>query len=301
MVSSQDPILAKIVRMAHLNYTATSNPIHLSIKGTLARVMSGSFGIFAQNLSTIITQINFGCKSCNLERGLAFTPPQGDRYVGTNTDPHVFQNLSIDLVGPVNCLPHPNSRKPAKYYLLAVADKNYGGFEIQLIGDASTRAILVGLLNVQNRFNKIKSVSSDAGSAFINLNPQVISTQNEDIRHLFDGVEFYIAKPSSQWQNYVERSIQIFKKMIRSMFNISKNVSWPTPSLFEAQLLFSYIANLMNEIPYSNDLENNLLSPNSFIKISNVDSEGPPCINSNSSRLTGYRRYYVRTTKLPKK
>ena len=98
--------------------------------------------------------------------------------------------------------------------------------------------------------------------------------------NLFEGVEFHVAKPNSQWQNYVERSIQIFKKMVRSMFNISKNVSWPSPSLFEAQLLFSYIANLMNEIPYSSDLENNLLCPNSFIKISNVGVEGPPSINS---------------------
>ena len=36
----------------------------------------------------------------------------------------------------------------------------------------------------------------------------------------------------------------------------------------------------MNEIPYSIDLENNLLSPNSFIKISNLDPGGPPLINS---------------------
>ena len=94
-------------------------------------------------------------------------------------------------------------------YVLAIADKNYGAFETQLLDDASMRAILLGLLTIQNRFNKIKSVSSDAGTAFINLNPQVISTQTPDIKHLFEDVDFFIAKPNSQWMNYVERQIQI--------------------------------------------------------------------------------------------
>ena len=183
---------------------------------------------------------------CNLERALNFTPPQGPKYTGIDTDPHLFQQILIDLVGPLSCLPYPGSRKPIKLYMLATADKHYGAFEIQLIGDVSTRVILLGLLSIQNWFNKIKSVSSDSGTAFINLNPQVISTQAEDNKHLFDDVDFFIARPNSQWQNYVEHQIQIFKKMVRSMFNISRNASWPILSIFECQLLFSYITNLMN-------------------------------------------------------
>ena len=231
-------------------------------------------------MSSLITQFNFSCKNCNLERALNFTPPQGPKYTGVETDPHIFQHLSIDLLGPLSCLPFPGSRKPIKMYVLAVADKNYGALETQLIDGASTKAILMGLLTIQNRFNKIKSVSSDAGTAFINLNPQVISSQTPDIKHLFEGVEFFIAKPNSQWQNCVERHIQTFKKMTRSMFKISKNASWPTLTVFETQLLFSYVTNLMNNIPFSTDLENNLLCPNSFIKISNLDPLGPPEINS---------------------
>ena len=165
-------------------------------------------------------------------------------------------------------------------YVLAVGDKNYGAFETQLIDGASTKAILMGLLTIQNRFNKIKSVSVDAGTAFINLNPEVISSQTSQIKHLFEGVEFFNAKPNSQWQNYVERHIQTFKKMTRSMFKVSKNASWPTLTVFETQLLFSYITNLMNNVPFSTDLEYNLLCPNSFIKICNLDPLGPPEINS---------------------
>ena len=233
IMSSSDPMFAKIVHLAHLNYTAFTNPAHLSIKGTLARVLKGSFGIFTQNLSTLITQLNFGCQTCNMERGVSFTPPpQGERYVGIKTDPHIFQDLSLDLLGPINCLPYPNSRRPNKFYLLAVADKNFGGFETQLIGDASTRSILLGLLNIQNKYNKILSISSDAGTAFINLNPQIISSQSEDIRHLFDQVQFHIANPNSQWKNYVERNFQIFKKMVRSMYKITKHVPWPLHTVF---------------------------------------------------------------------
>ena len=68
--------------------------------------------------------------------------------------------------------------------------------------------------------------------------------------------------------------------MVLTMFKISKNASWPTLTVFETQLLFSYITNLMNNVPFSTDLENNLLCPNSFIKVSNLDPLGPPEINS---------------------
>ena len=117
-------------------------------------------------------------------------------------------------------------------YMLATANKHYGAFETQLLDDASTRAILLGLLTIRNKFNKIKTVSSDAGTAFINLNPQVISAQSEDVKHFFEDVDFFTARPNSQWMNYVERQIQIFKKMTRSMFNISKNASWPILFVF---------------------------------------------------------------------
>ena len=213
-------------------------------------------------------------------KGIEFYPPQGPKYTGLETEPHIFQHLSLDLLGPLNFLPFPGSKKPVKMYILAVADKNYGAFETQIIDGASTKAILMGLLNIQNRFNKIKSISTDAGTAFINLNPEVISSQAPQIKHLFEGVEFFCAKPNSQWQSYVERHIQTFKKMIRTMLKVSKNTSWPLLTVFEGQLLFSYITNLMNNVPFSTDLENNLLCPNSFIKMSNLDPNGPPEINS---------------------
>ena len=103
--------------------------------------------------------------------------------------------------------------------MLAAAYINYSAFDCQLIGDLSTRAVLVGLLNLQNRFNKLKSISTDAGRCFNkdNLNPQIISEQSEDIKHLFDQVGFFTTPPNAQWQNYCERQIQSFKKLVQSM------------------------------------------------------------------------------------
>ena len=97
--------------------------------------------------------------------------------------------------------------------MLATACINYGAFHCQLIGDSSTRAVLVGLLKIQNRFGKLKSISTDAGSCFNknNLNPLIIAEQAEDIKHLFNDEEFFTTPPNAQWQNYCERQIQSFK------------------------------------------------------------------------------------------
>ena len=91
---------------------------------------------------------------------------------------------------------------------------------------------------------------------------------------MFQNVEFFTSPPNAQYQNYCERQIQPFEKMVRSLLQIFKNGSREVPKSFESQLMFSYIADLMNQVPYSLDLEHNLLSPDSFIKMSNLSSEG---------------------------
>ncbi len=44
VLNHEDPIFGKLVRMAHLNFTATSMPVYLSLKGTQARILKGRFG-----------------------------------------------------------------------------------------------------------------------------------------------------------------------------------------------------------------------------------------------------------------
>ena len=96
MLSHEDPIFSKLVRQAHINYTPTSHPVHLSLKGTQARFLKGAFGFYTPNMTSLITQFNFTCKICNLERALNFTSPEGPKYTGIETDPHLFQHISID-------------------------------------------------------------------------------------------------------------------------------------------------------------------------------------------------------------
>ena len=54
-LSHEDPIFSKLLRRAHIHPTPTSHPVHLSLKGTQARLLKEPFGIYTQNMTSLIT------------------------------------------------------------------------------------------------------------------------------------------------------------------------------------------------------------------------------------------------------
>ena len=155
----------------------------------------------------------------------------------------------MDLLGPYQVLPFPSARKPVKVFSLATGCQTFGAINVQILGDASTKSILIALLNLQTQFNKIKAISTDSGSQFIrrNLQPENVNGEDSSIKYLFRCI-FFTAPTDAQYRNYVERLIQEIKKLICTGYEIPKHSPLPISTVFELQLLFNYVANLLNEI-----------------------------------------------------
>ena len=108
----------------------------------------------------------------------------------------------------------------------------------------------------------------------------MINREDPAIKRLFQDVSFYTAPTDSQFRNYVERLIQEFKKLIRTGHEIPRNCPLPLSTIFELQLLFNNVTNLLNETPFALNQEADILCPNSFMKINCQSLQGPPLIKS---------------------
>ena len=95
----------------------------------------------------------------------------GDKYVKISTDNQAFQQISCDLLGPYKAVSYPGARKPVKVFCLACGCQTYGAIQMQILGDASTKSILIGLLSLQTQFNKLGGISTDSGTQFFSAEP----------------------------------------------------------------------------------------------------------------------------------
>ena len=78
----------------------------------------------------------------------------------------------------------------------------------------------------------------------------------------------------------MERLTQEAKCLIRTGYEIPRNQPLPVSTIFELQLLFNYVSNMINETPYALDADAHLLCPNSFVKTNTQSLSGPPLIKS---------------------
>ena len=114
----------------------------------MAKLMSGQFGIYSFNLCVKLNQILFTCHGCNLQRGLFFTTQMAGKYVKVSAHFQPCERISIDLLGPYMVLSYPTARKSVKVYALAAGCQTYGGLNVQILGGATNKSILLGLLNI---------------------------------------------------------------------------------------------------------------------------------------------------------
>ena len=70
IISNEDPIIGKLIRLAHLGDLEGKGAMHRTTSGTMGRLQSGKFGITTTGIEQQIMDFSYGCYGCNVERGV---------------------------------------------------------------------------------------------------------------------------------------------------------------------------------------------------------------------------------------
>ena len=227
IISNQDPIMGKLIRLAHLGEVEEKGAMHRTTSGTMGRLQSGKFGIASTGIEQQIRDYSYGCFGCNIERGVTYRPWLGNVSVKLNILAKPFSIVSIDPLGAISCHPSKGARKTVKVYPLMIVCRSSGATQVFLMEGMDTSDVILALLRLENRFGiTLEKITVDAGTNLLgqNINPEL---KGSDRDRLF-GIMTTIAHPvNSQFRNYCERNTAIVKKWIRQATMISKKSHIP--------------------------------------------------------------------------
>ena len=100
IISNEDPIIRKLIRLAHLG--DLQGALHRTTSGTMGRLMSGKFGITTTGIEQQIRDYTYGCFGFYVERGVGYRPSLGTVSVKMNPNARPFAYVSIDPLGFVS-------------------------------------------------------------------------------------------------------------------------------------------------------------------------------------------------------
>ena len=86
---------------------------------------------------------------------------------------------------------------------------------------------------------------------------------------------------NAQYQNYVERSINVVKRWVREIGGITNRQPFPVLGFTEWEYIFEKVSNDLNIIPIAKGQENSYLSPGSLIYPQSKESLAIPDVKSN--------------------
>ena len=102
IISNEDPIIGKLIRLAHLGDLEGKEAMHRTTSGTMGRLQSGKFGIIMTGIEQQVRDYSYGCFGCNVERGVCYRPPLGNVSVKMDIEARPFASVSIDPLGSVS-------------------------------------------------------------------------------------------------------------------------------------------------------------------------------------------------------
>ena len=78
IISNEDPIIGKLIRLAHLGDLEGKGALHRTTSGTMGRLQSGKFWITMTGIEQQIRDFTYGCFGSNVERGVCYRPSLGN-------------------------------------------------------------------------------------------------------------------------------------------------------------------------------------------------------------------------------
>ena len=256
ILAKNSPLLYKFIDSMHK--ISTNHPplgvVHTGQKQIYSNLFSSSFGLYSDNLKSIIKDQIFNCFGCRRTLLKHYEIPLGPRHLGLNPKSRLFSVVSIDPCMQMYIKSWPRVRMTSKgprtdstlfkVQLLAVLCESSAILDLVPIGGQKHDDILLGINSFEAANNcNIDVIITDAGS---NLHSELLMKKSNKIV-LNHGAD-------CQRKNSVERRIGMCKNILRSIFRQFRTESKVVAPLDFLQLLYltRLVALSVNTVPYSN-------------------------------------------------
>ena len=257
-----------LINNAHIKRISPSlMPAHMGVLHTLAALRGGNYPVYlSRSRECVKTHIN-RCVTClkvfSVPQKVAEGSPRYVRHLKQSD--LLFSVVSVDHLGPCYRSAFLHSRKSVKYWLLYILCVVSGGVSIQQCEDYSHASVVLALYNHSQIVGKAPQILyCDAGSS---IAPKM---ESEIYKSYFGEHKMDVIKveASHQYLNQSERSIKVFKSIMRSLLLQRDKLHLKNLSYQQVTAVLHCIANIMNSVPLqSAQLSNDtFLSVNHYLK-----------------------------------
>ena len=254
-----------LINHSHLAISGVKAPIHLGPTFTLAKLRSGQYAAHITRARQYVDLHITKCVVCRFAHARPSSAQLGSprfiRHLHNNNI--VFAIASLDPVGPYLKKSHKNSRTSVKFYLLLITCCVSKACNIVILEGLTREDIIMGLRQHSNQYRTPAELYLDAGTS-VNPHP------GSDLwNKYFNGEDCKVHQLASSHQlcNFVERTVAILKRLLRTSFLQRDSLHLPHLTFSELSSLISTVINLLNSRPiFSTTSGSQVITPNHLLK-----------------------------------
>ena len=264
IISFKDTQLSRLlISKAHLKHlNSLPHVTHCGYMLTKSRLMQGEHATYIQRSTSKIKQFIKKCSICCKAKAKFFnTSPSNLRFLNIldrQTAPFSF--LSIDIIGFFKIKSFKGSRRNVKCFILFIYCLLTRAVECIILEDYSRNSVEMALTKLMAKYSKIELILCDSGRQFIDIHKSPIFTHKP---------ELIMAPQNSQMLNNSESAYKTFKYLLKTTFENSNDLVYPTLTYIQLDTILAVCCNLYNQRPFPGlfSTDSNVhFSPNHLIK-----------------------------------
>ena len=254
-----------LINHAHLAKTGVKSPIHLGPVFTLSRLRSGHYPVHITRSRQYVEMHISKCVTCRFAHARPATAQLGSprfiRHLHNNNI--VFAICSMDPIGPWTHKTHRGSRTSTKFYLLLLSCLVTKTCNIVIMEGLKREEVIVAFRQHCNQYRTPAELYVDKGTS---INP----LPGSDLwNRYFNGETCTVhqLEAGHQQNNFVERSVSVVKRLLRTSFLQREKLHFPDMTFCELSSLLSTVIHLLNSRPvFSTTSGSQVITPNHLTK-----------------------------------
>ena len=227
---------------------------HHQKNATIANTKQPPFLSYISSVQGIATELLLNCKICNHAHAVSYkSHTLTFQHLIKQETFTLFSAISIDCLGPVE-LATKRSNMTKKHWILPVVCLLTGCMELYLLTDMTESSVLFALLVLQQTWNPIVNILSDAGSNLQNLGISGEHKLTGESLRLFSLLKKNeITAVLNQKANLVEGNIRKLKFLFKTFSNNNVKESFRNLQPMAFQVVLAYFKSALESIPYQNE------------------------------------------------
>ena len=264
ILDKKSPLLMLKIMIAHRRTESDyANPVkfwigvHLDQVTTKVNLKVGNTGVKCTRVDEVVNEFVSECAPCRRTSQMHFRSYIGVQMHQLDYSTPIFQKISIDPAFAMWVFPSPQSRKPMRIYLLAIACLTTFATRLIPMPNMTLKSIKDSLQQLQlQSSNPLTLVHTDYGTQF-----------SGKLKEILPGVKVECSHRLSQRTNYVENRIRLAKAVMRRIFQKTPKEPLDTKiDLFMLNIIIAIVENSVNSLPFNNKAGSSGITPDHFLR-----------------------------------